>query len=298
MKQIFLTLLVSGFVFSAIAETVYVAPTKGSGVDPSSLGSITELIRASVAESDGYELVDDQNSAEIVLKSKALRLGDSYILSMVKYVNKKKTFGSKLKAASLDDMDTVSGRLVRAVLSEVKAEKDARVSDVTQDEETRGTRRKKATRQWELSFGPASPGNLNSKSDGINWKFGYLWGIDDRIDLKFSWEMLTSTDEDDVNFTDIYLGMNYFFSDANNAPYITGDFGYGGATAHDPNNSSLFGSDDDATGFALGFGVGMKFLRVSTVNVGVQLRHAMMFSETEHTKKKPYVTSLMLSAYF
>ena len=170
--------------------------------------------------------------------------------------------------------------------------------DVTQDEETRGTRRKKAIRQWELSFGPASPGNLNSKSDGINWKFGYLWGIDDRIDLKFSWEMLTSTDEDDVNFTDIYLGMNYFFSDANHAPYVTADFGYGGATAHDPNNSSLFGSDDDATGFAFGFGVGMKFLRVSTVNVGLQLRHAMMFSETEHTKKKPYVTSLMLSAYF
>ncbi|MCB0386523.1 MAG: hypothetical protein KDD43_14110, partial [Bdellovibrionales bacterium] len=168
MRRIFVALLFSGVVFSALAETVFVAPTKGSGVDANSLGSITELIRAAVAESEDYELVDDQGSAKIVLKSKALRLGDSYILSMVKYVDKKKAFASKLKAANLDDMDTVSGRLVRSVLTEVRAQKDARVSDVTQDEETRGTRRKKAIRQWELSFGPASPGNLNSKSDGIN----------------------------------------------------------------------------------------------------------------------------------
>ncbi|MCC7405715.1 MAG: hypothetical protein IT288_15050 [Bdellovibrionales bacterium] len=298
MKHLVLALLTGGWLFAAQAESVFVAPVQGSGVDESSLSSITELVRAAVAETEGYELVDNQSSAKIVLTSKALKLGDSYVLSMVKYVDNKKSFGSKLKAANLDDMDTVSGRLVRAVLTEVTAQKDARVSDVTEDEETRGTRRKKAIRQWELSFGPAKPGNLNTEESGTNWKFGYLWGIDDKIDLKFSWEFLSTKEDDDVNFTDIYLGMNYFFSDANNAPYLTADFGYGVATAHEKNNTSLIGSDDDASGFALGFGGGMKFLRVSTVNVGLQLRHVILMSDTEITKKKPYVTSLMLSAYF
>lgn len=298
MIRILVALLTMALGMSAAAENVYVMKVKGSGVDQGNVESITELIRDAVMNLDGYELVDDQDSAKIVLKSKVLRLGESYILAMVKYVDRKKVFSNKLKAANLDDMDTVSSRLVRAVLTEVQAAKDARVSDVTKDEETRGTRRKKAVRQWELSFGPAWTGNLNTETSAINWKFGYLWAIDDRIDLKISWEFLSTKEDDDVNFTDIYLGMNYFFNDANNAPYLTADVGYGAATAHEENNSSFIGSDDDASGFTLGFGVGMKFLRVSTVNVSLQLRHAMLMEDTEITKKKPNVTSLVLSVYF
>ena len=295
----FLTGLVTLFIGStATAESVYVMKPKGSGVDQGNLDAIHELIRDAVMNLEGFELVEDQGGAKIILKAKALRLGESYILAIVKYVDRKKVFSNKMKASNLDDMDTVAGRVVRAVLTEVQAKKDARVSDVTQDEETRGTRRKKAVRQWEIGFGPAWLGNLNTDTSGINWKFGYLWAIDDRIDLKLSWEFLTTKEDDDANFTDIHLGMNYFFNDGNNAPYLTADVGYGAATAHEENNNQLFGSDDDASGFTIGAGVGMKFLRVSTVNVSLQLRYAMVMEKTEHTKKKPNVTSLVLSVYF
>jgi opacity protein-like surface antigen len=284
---------------SARSETVFVEPLLGSGVSESDLKTISELVRVSTSEMENYEVIDtDQNSAQIVLKGKVLKLGESYIISLMKYVNGQKVFASKMKATNMEDIDSVSSRLVRAVLTDVRVEKDARVSDLTQSEANAGTLRREALRQWEIGFGPAFPSGLNSRGSGTNWRFGYVWGIDPQVDLRFGWEFLSVKDYGDVNYTDAHIGLNYYLSDANISPYITGDVGYGAATAHRESNNAFFGSSDDASGFVLGFGGGFKFFRISNVNLGLQLRYSRILEKTKLTKESPSVTNLNLSVYF
>lgn len=295
---LFLPILILAHLIQAEAETIFVEPLTGSGLEQTDLNTVTELIKSSISEMKEHEITSTPDNANIVLKGRLLKLGESYILSLIKYENGKKVFASKMKAANMDEMDNISSRLTRAVINSARAETDARVSNLTENEATQGTRRRQALKQWEVGFGPAFPKGLNSEGSSVNWRFGYIWGIDNQFDLRFVWEFLNVKKQSDVTFTDAHIGLNYFLSDANTSVYFTGDLGYGAASGHEESNSVFIGSKDKASGFSAGAGIGVKFFRVSNVNLGVQVRYCRILEKTEVTKETPEVTNLNLSVYF
>ncbi|MCB0357043.1 MAG: hypothetical protein KDD40_08555, partial [Bdellovibrionales bacterium] len=232
------------FPFMSWADTVAVKEIQAKGVDEGSMETISELIKSAVT-SEGHDLVSDGQNAQWVLRPKLLKLGDSYILKIDKMKGKSVQFSTKMKAADLEDMDTVAGRVVRSVMNEETPRESVQVTDVTKDEETRGTRRYKATRQWRIGFGPAWSGGMNVEGGGTNWGLGYIWGIDPDYDLKLNWSFyVPRADEDDnARFTNFALGLNYFWTRAKHSPFLSLEIGYASAAASE-NTDNIFNVSD------------------------------------------------------
>lgn len=205
-----------------------------------------------------------------------------------------------MKAANIEDMDTVSIRVVRSVLNEEAPSNSAKVTDVTKDEETRGTRRYKATRQWRIAFGPAWSNGLSVNGGGTQWSLGYIWGIDPDYDLKINWSYYVprSTDEDNARFSEFALGMNYFFTQAKHSLFLTIELGYASAAASENNNTVFNFSEDSASGWAVGLGLGYKFFRTSTVNLGLLASYQYLFDKTEKSDQTPRLSSLNIVVYY
>lgn len=281
------------------AETFYVERLKANGLDEASAETINELVSSAV-QYEGHEVTLELSGENSVLRPYLLKLGDSYILKIDKVKNKKIIFSSKLKASDLEDMDTVATRVVRSVINEQSVKDSVKVTDVTKDEETRGTRRFKATRQWRIAFGPAWSQGLNVDGGGTQWSLGYIWGLDPDYDLKLNWSFyVPRADEDDsASFVNFALGMNYFLTRAKHSPFISFELGYASAAASEVNNNFFNLSEDKASGWALGVGLGYKFFRTSTVNVGLVASYQYLFDKTDKTDETPRLGSLNLVVYY
>ncbi|MCB0392168.1 MAG: hypothetical protein KDD58_12830 [Bdellovibrionales bacterium] len=296
----FLLLIFLNLSQSVFAETIYVQDIKAKGgVKSGTLETIKELVSSGVV-SEGHELMTEAGTAEFILQPKLLKLGDSYILKIDKIQNGKIKFSSKMKASSLSDMDTVAVRVVRSVMEETLPRDSAQVNDVTEDEVHQGTRRYQATRQWRFSFGPAWSNGLNVDGGGTNWGFGYVWGLDPDFDLKLNWSIYTprSDEDDNARFTNVTLGMNYFLTRAKHSPFASIEIGYGSAAASEDSNNFFGISDDDASGWTIGLGLGYKFFRTSTVNVGIFGSYQYMFDKTEKSNQTPRLGSVSLVVYY
>jgi hypothetical protein len=290
------------FVHSAKADVVYVNEVGGEGVDSATKASIQSLIESSVNQVSGkHTLTEKRESAKTVLRGQLLKLGDAYILTLDKMVGGKVTFSSKMKSTTLEDMDTVASRLVEAVLNEKALADTATTQSITRDEETRGTRRYEATRQWRFSFGPAWSNNLNADGPGTVFGLGYIWGLDPYVDLKLVMTFYNPREDgkDDADFSNLAIGVNYFFDLNKNSPYLTSSLGYAGAASSDGGADTIFDtSADEADGWALTGGVGYKFFRTSTVNVGFEASYTYLFDKTDKTKVNPSTTFAEIVVYY
>ncbi|MCB9026664.1 MAG: hypothetical protein H6625_10130 [Bdellovibrionaceae bacterium] len=293
-----LAMLVFFASYVASAETVYVLEIKTKGVDEASLETVKELISSAV-QSEGHSLTSNKNEADSILRPALLKLGDSFILKIDKLKDNKVKYSSKMKAANLEDMDTVSTRVVRSVLNEEAPSKSVKVTDVTADEETRGTRRFKATRQFRFGFGPAWSSGLNVNGGGTQWSLGYIWGIDPDYDLKLNWSFyVPRADEENARYSELALGMNYFMTQAKHSPYLSIELGYASAAASEKINNLFNYSDDNASGWALGVGLGYKFFRTSTVNVGLLASYKYLFDKTDKSDQTPRLGSLNILVFY
>ncbi len=302
LSKIFICMLTLSTMFLSLtvqADSVFVQKIKSKGVDADSKEAIQEIISSAVT-SEGHELVESSSEAGSILRTKVLKLGQSYTLKIDKLQDGKVRFSSKMKSADLEDMDVVAVRVVRSVLSEQSLKSSVTVTDVTKDEETRGTRRYQATRQWRFGFGPAWSGGLNVDGGGLMWGLGYVWGIDPDFDLKLNWSVYSpkESDEDNARFTDFALGMNYFLSRSKHSPFVSVEIGYASAAAAEEASNFFDLSDDEASGWAVSLGGGMKFFRTSTVNLGLFGSIKYLFDKTEKTEKTPRVTSVGLVVYY
>jgi len=277
----------------ALADTYFIYETKGKGIGSDDKETITELIKSAVQEQD-QQITELSGTADYSLKPRLLKLGESFILKIRKYKGKKAIYSGKLKASSLEDMDTVVTRLVRAAINEESAKKNARVDDVTKNEVEKTNRRKKALKQWYFGFGPGKSSNLNTSESALSFTFGYNWGIDEKFDLNLSYEFFVHKDSDTARFSSFDIGINYFLTANDSSIFFTGLVGYGSAQAHDP-NGTIFTSDD-ASDFVLGGGAGFKFFRTSNVNVGLLASFKWMASST--SKGNPTIYSLRLGIYY
>lgn len=297
-------LLVSVFIFygnPALAASVFVQPPQAENDEGGLRETLYELVKAAVSDESGYSLSTNAKEADFQLRPRLLKLGGAYIVTVDKLKGEKLVFTTKMKAATTDDLDNVSGRIVKSALHETKATEMAQVDDVTQAEETQGTRRTQTTRQWKLGFGPAWGDQMNVNKSGMAFTLGFVWGIDANfdLDLAFRTANFEKGGESGANFTEFLIGTNYYFSKGRNAPFITAGFGRAGASVSTPNSTPIVNfSTDTISGWSVRAGIGYKFFRTSTVNLGVELNYSKVFGESSVSKQAPGVTSAVLALYY
>jgi len=291
-------LLFGGQVF---AESVYILKTKAVGVDGTAANTVHELIITAVDEQEGFKVTEDKTKAKIILKSKILKLGEAYIITLYKKKKGKTVFREKMKASSLEDMDVVTARVVKAVLSETRAKGNEDVDTVTADEVDRGTRRKIAVRSRYFGFGPGRSKNLNIDRSNYFFQFGSERLLESKFALVYLGEWLEVDGPDNARFITAAIGGKYFFSKAKHAPFVHVNLGYSLISAQDDStnlSNTFFGfSDDTANGFTVGFELGYKFFRSSNAGVGLSLIHRLSFKKTSISDVSPSFTAVAINLF-
>ena len=284
----------------SFAASVFVQPPVTEGQDTGLKETLYELVKAAVSEESGYSLATDAKGADIQLKPRLLKLGGSFVVTIDKMKGEKLAFTTKMKAVSADDLDNVSSRVVRAALRETRAEEAAQVDDVTQDETTRGQNRIQTTRQWKLGFGPAWGSQNNTDKSGMVYTLGFVWGIDSSFDLDLALRIANfeKSNESGASFTEFLIGTNYYLTKSRNAPFLTAGFGRSSATVSTPNATLINTSTDTLSGWSVRAGLGYKFFRTSTVNLGVEVNYSKIFGESTVSKQAPGVTSAVIALYY
>lgn len=299
MRFVSTTLLLIASIFVShptLAKTVFVNPTEFRGALTEDAGTVTDLLKNAVEKTRGFESVESKNGAQIVLNSRLLKLGSAYL------INLRKTEGgvgsAELKVQGMDDMHLATQRLVRSVLT--GTDEAPRIGEVTQADVHVNDTRIESVRQFQLGFGPAWTSNLRDSAPASVWSVAYAWGIEQDFEVMLMGEYLSSTKSSNSGFSGIDIGVNYFFLRNRNSPFVNLDFGYGWAnSASQCTGLCRFTNPDgrdDVSGWELGAGLGYKFFRTSTVNLGLIARHEYLMATTR--QGMPSKTSLKVVLYF
>lgn len=284
---------------SAFADRYFVEPAKGNGIPEAERSSVEELVRMSVSQAGSHTAVNTKEEADYVLSPSLMKLGDAYVLSLQKKSKSGATiFGEKMKASNMSEMDTVSTRLTRAVITQTYFADTADVTNVTREEETMNNRRIQATRQWVVGLGPGWSSSLNSSGGGFSFLLGYNWGLDPDFSITLSWLINNGPKSDSSMYNDFSLGGEYYFTRSKFSPFVGARLGWGGATANtDKCLINVPGcGGDKASGWAGGVTAGMKLFRTSTVNAAILANYSMIFDKT--SQGNPGLTALMIAVYF
>jgi len=275
-KLIFLILFIVPL--SANADSFYVeqasSNSTSASVEEATL-SLSELIKSDVSSSTNHSVVDSAKQAQWTLKPSLLKIGSSYIVTLSKVKSGKLVFSQKMKAQSLEDLDTVSSRLVTSVIRGETVGSTQRVDSVTQKEQLGTSVKTEVTRQFYLGFGPGNVLGVKSNESGLNWTFGYLWGVDHNFSLRLGLQGTGA--EGDASMTSFGLGGQYYVNLNKHAPYLLGMFSYSWteANASDPNCTFFCGISEN--GFSAEVGGGMHFFRTAKVNVALEVAYTQAF---------------------
>lgn len=280
---------------SAFAANYFVRPVKSPSLNEEQTASINDLLRIAVDKVKGASSIDSESGADAVLEPRVVKLGSAYLLSVKKTRKGQSIFQQEARANSMEDMDTVTMRVVRAVILEKEFQDDTRIGEVTEAQVKQNTRRIETTNQWMFGLGPAWGTNIRTGESGVYWLIGYSWGIDANWALTLGLEGVSIGDSN-ASFTNFFLGGEYYFTNYNSSPYASFSFGRGTAYADDDNNNFLGLSDDKASGWSGDLGVGMKFFRAHRVNMSVSLKYLYIFDKT--SAGNPSATIVYAGLYF
>lgn len=160
-----------------------------------------------------------------------------------------------------------------------------------------------ATRQWKVGLGPASADQLNVNRSGILYTLGVAWGVQENVDLDLVVRTATfeKVGESGAHFSELLFGTTYylsgrFLSAVPNAAFLS--FAVGRAWAAVSTSGPGLVSDDQVNGWSARLGLGCKFFRSQTVNLGLELNHSKLLAETFRSKNSPGLTSLALALYY
>ena len=287
MKSLFLSLVV--LVASPVwADVFFVEPAEGNGVSTEDAMSTTELVRQTVSQL-GHELTRIPDEAKLFLVPRVMKLGDSVILTVRKETSEGKLlFSSKLKANRIEELDLVAERVTRSAINEVSPEKDLRVSEVTETESKKGSFRKPALAGKYFGLGPAWLSQLNSGDMGFYFSAGYAWDVNFAM-VRLSGDFVYSSG---AFFSDVSLGLNYFFLDTPVSPFLGADFGVGFARV---NQGGIF-NHETVTGFMVGATGGIQLLRATSINLELAVKVSVILNSAR--LGNPLMTGLRLGLYF
>ena len=295
-KALFILLFFSPL---SMASTYFVENSKATGVADSDRASVDQLIRTSITGTGKNSVTDERAKAEFTLTPMLLKLGGAYVLTLEKKDKSGKVvYSQKMKAASMEDMDTVASRLTESVMQQTSTDDTADVTNITADEENRNTRRYKATRQWIFGLGPGWGQNLRSGGGGFTFTLGYLWGLDPDFGVSLVGTFNGGPGDDDSRYSDFSLGGEYYFNRKKTTPFVGARFGWASADANDQCDIVLFSSceNDTASGWGTAFTAGYKFFRTSTVNIGLSANYMVLFDKTK--SGTPSLTTIQFLVYY
>jgi hypothetical protein len=277
-------------VTSARADSVYVEPATGSGLNEGDLDTATQLVKTAVGDVSSDRVVDQPDQADFNLRPNLLKLGAAYVLGLAK-VNKngKTIFSSQLKAQKMDELDKVATRLTRSVIAGTRAKTDAHVGEVTNEEATEGTQRRPARKAWYVGFGGSNLNNLNVSGLGYSIGVAYAWDVNTAL-IKI---MAEGSGLSSAFLASLGLGGDYFLTTSDIAPHVGGDFGFGAAKSQ---SSGGFFSGQTIGGFDLGLCAGVQFLRTAAVNLDLSFRAGFLLHSNSYGT--PEALSLRLGLYF
>ncbi len=263
---------------AATADTFYIEEnSKLSAVS----ATVESLVKNELTRK-GHTIIEDKENSQWVLTPDTIKLGKTYIVSLMKSQEGKVVYSDKLKSTNLDDLDTVTSRLVSGALDNVAISKNMTVDTVTDNETKRTTVKTKVTRQTYLGFGPAKAANLETNNAGVMFSVGSLWGIDHQFSIRAGYSTNNVSDSP-ADMTSISIGGQYYLNLEQHSPYAVGLVGYTWAESHDPvSDRSFFRQGEADSGWGVEAGIGMHFYRTSTVNIAAEVTyHQALFEVTE-----------------
>lgn len=271
---------------AAKADSYFVADTILAGVSKEDGSAITELVKSTLRDSNENKIADKPSDAKYILKPRLLKLGAAYVLTIEKIEDGKTKFSSQMKAEKIEEMDNVVGRLVRSVITEVPVKGDARVADVTDNESVKGLQRRETVKRFYIGLGPGGSGKTMSVGTQFNWALGYYWEINPIAAVKVFYDGTSD------RFNYLGLGGNYYFSDHDSSPLVTGELGYGSAYRR----SVDLAISESTNGFVLGGGVGYQLFRTSKVNLELLVHAGLML--TTNSEGNPSKFGVRLGLYW
>ncbi len=269
------------------AAEIFVEPARGSGVPQSDLDSATALVQSAVPQVNGNQVTSDQSKADFSLRPDLVKLGKSYVLTLSKVRGGEVQNTTQLKAQSIEELDKVALRVTQAVIANKKASDDAQVGEITNHEAREGTQRKPVRSLHYLALGGSLFGNLNSSKLGYSLGVGHGWDSNQMI-IKVNGDLSIAGDAALIAAT---LGLDYFLTAQDFAPYIGGNFGVGAAKSE-----GGFFSSSMIGGFVLAPEAGFQILRTSTVSMDICFRAEFLMNSNEYGHPAAY--SLKVGLYF
>jgi hypothetical protein len=260
LQNFFFAFFIGGLSFSLAAQsdTVFLEPCTGKGLDEQTREVLCDLGEDAIVSS-GNKLAKDAKSAEYSLRLKALKLGTSYTITAGKYEGGNMVGSSKLKASSLDEFDSIVPRVVRAVIhNEPDAKVDAKVGEVSEEEQTFRKKRMEAKNQYIIGAGFGGSRNLNA--DLAHYELLLGWSIDwTSFRLRIEWNNAWEMGAGDSFLMTFGFGGNIYLNDHQSAPYIAPKISYMLMRPNRPTQGLLDFDMHEAPG--LGVAVGWEFFR-------------------------------------
>ena len=147
-------------------------------------------------------------------------------------------------------------------------------------------RRRVAYNFTTLGFGPATIKKMGTDNELCYGFFaGRLWEVNPYAAIKANLEFTSEFQHAVMGLID--LGANFYLLNADLAPYLGGDVGFG--LGHNANGETPYGFD-------LGGALGIVLFRTSTVQMSVELKASVVFST--HTNNYPNIYSARLGVMF
>ena len=294
MRRIILILIVCLLPSLSTADTFFLDNATTVGVDEEHSSVISELIRISFGEiAKGKDrLVDTKSEAQYVLKPQIINLDGAYIVNIEKLSNDTVVYSSRIKAYELSEMDVKIHRVVRSLFEE--GSPDPNVGEVTKPEIEEKVHRKETVKRTSIAFGPSWGVNLNTENVMVNLSIGKLWEVNPSSSIRMFWEGNWTKEESEYAYlTNVGLGLSYFLTQEDRAPFIMFDLGYGLAGVND---DSDWDGDETLSGFVLGVGCGYTFFRTSLANFEISLRYQALFDSD--AEKVPGTVGLKIGVLF
>jgi hypothetical protein len=253
---------------SAWATTYFVTEVRTSDANPELAKSLKSLITTAVTSAGG-QVAPTATAADFTLNTDLVKLGQAYVLTVTKVKPGREQYASRQKAASVEELDDAADRAVRAAILETPAKKDMRVGEVKKRDEDQIKNRIQSRSVTYLGFGPAGFQNMGSPPLSYDLALGHLWEVSSQAAIKLLANAVGSGDFK-TYFMMAQLGLNYYFTDEDIAPYIGGGLGFGLSWSGNSNATTL-------GGFAGNLGLGYEFFRTSSTQFDVFAGYSAIF---------------------
>jgi hypothetical protein len=288
MKRFLVTFALLIFSSSGFAASYFVTDVTSDDAGPDITKSAKTLIITAVTNL-GANLAPAEASADYVLRPSIVRLGHAYVLTVAKVKNGAVVGSAQQKAMSAEELDDASNRAVRAVMLDTQTKPDLRVGEVKRREEDQLRRRILSRNTTYLGFGPGSLQNLGYSKLAYDFGIGRYWEVTPQSMIKLVGNGVLSGNWK-VYYFSALLGLNYFLSDQDAAPYLTAGFGYGFSGSGKSTPATAIG------GFAMDVGAGLQLFRTSSTQFDISLVYSLIFGN--NTIGTPGFTAVRLGVLF